>query len=254
MLVDERNLTPNPFFRALAGKGNNRESQLDARGALTVANLGVLDYDAALAMQSEMLAARIDGRVGDTMLMMEHPHVFTLGRGADEGFIVSNTETVPVRRVSRGGQVTYHGPGQLIGYPILKLEGRDRDVTKYLRCLETAMIDALAKFGIDAERREKMTGVWVGGRKIASIGVGIRRWTTWHGFALNVSTNLSYFDSIVPCGIEGCRMTSVCEITNRAVSVREFAETMRESFARVFNYDEIILAGASTPELMASDG
>ncbi|MGB8682901.1 MAG: lipoyl(octanoyl) transferase LipB [Candidatus Binatus sp.] len=254
MLVDERNLTPNPFFRALAGKGNNRESQLDARGALTVANLGVLDYDAALAMQSEMLAARIDGRVGDTMLMMEHPHVFTLGRGADEGFIVSNTETVPVRRVSRGGQVTYHGPGQLIGYPILKLEGRDRDVTKYLRCLETAMIDALAKFGIDAGRREKMTGVWVGGRKIASIGIGIRRWTTWHGFALNVSTDLSYFDSIVPCGIEGCRMTSVCEITNRAVSVREFAETMRESFARVFNYDEIILAGASTPELMASDG
>jgi lipoate-protein ligase B len=254
MLVDERNLTPNPFFRALAGKGNNRESQLDARGALTVANLGVLDYDAALAMQSEMLAARIDGRVGDTMLMMEHPHVFTLGRGADEGFIVSNTKTVPVRRVSRGGQVTYHGPGQLIGYPILKLEGRDRDVTNYLRNLEAAMIDALAKFGIDAERREKMTGVWVGGRKIASIGVGIRRWTTWHGFALNVSTNLSYFDSIVPCGIEGCRMTSVCEITNRAVSVREFAETMRESFARVFNYDEIILAGASTPELMASDG
>ncbi|WP_424664899.1 lipoyl(octanoyl) transferase LipB [Candidatus Binatus sp.] len=227
---------------------------MDARGALTVANLGVLDYDAALAMQSEMLAARIDGRVGDTMLMMEHPHVFTLGRGADEGFIVSNTETVPVRRVSRGGQVTYHGPGQLIGYPILKLEGRDRDVTKYLRCLETAMIDALAKFGIDAGRREKMTGVWVGGRKIASIGIGIRRWTTWHGFALNVSTDLSYFDSIVPCGIEGCRMTSVCEITNRAVSVREFAETMRESFARVFNYDEIILAGASTPELMASDG
>jgi lipoate-protein ligase B len=221
---------------------------------ITVAEFGVVDYDDAIAMQSEMLAARIEGSVTDTLLMMEHPNVFTLGRGADERFIVGNTAGVPVRRVSRGGQVTYHGPGQLIGYPILKLEGRDRDVTKYLRNLETAMIDALAKFGIEAGRRDAMTGVWVGARKIASIGVGIRRWTTWHGFALNVSTDLSYFDSIVPCGIEGCRMTSVCEVTKRAVTMREFAGAMRESFARVFNYDEIILAGASTPELMASDG
>jgi lipoate-protein ligase B len=225
---------------------------------LTVAELGVVDYDDALAMQTAMLAARVEGKIGDTLLMMEHPHVFTLGRGADERFIVGDREGVPIRRVSRGGQVTYHGPGQLIGYPILKLEGRDRDVTKYLRRLEAAMIDALAKFGIDAGRRDGMTGVWVGGRKIASIGVGIRRWTTWHGFALNVSTDLSFFDSIVPCGIEGCRMTSVSEVTNRAVSVREFADVMRGSFARVFNYNEIFSASAAqivaTPELMVCDG
>ncbi|MGC2441825.1 lipoyl(octanoyl) transferase LipB, partial [Candidatus Binatus sp.] len=212
----------------------------------------------AVAVQTAMLGARIEGRVGDTLLMMEHPQVFTLGRGADERFIVGNREGVPVRRVSRGGQVTYHGPGQLIGYPILKLEGRERDVTKYLRSLEAAMIDAIAKFGIEAARREGMTGVWVGARKIASIGVGIRRWTTWHGFALNVSTDLSYFDSIVPCGIEGCRMTSVCELTKRAVTVREFAGVMRESFARVFNFDEIILADAAqivpAAQLMVSDG
>jgi lipoate-protein ligase B len=207
--------------------------------------LGVVDFDVALEMQTAMLAARVEEKIGDTLLMMEHPHVFTLGRGADERFIVGNREGVPIRRVSRGGQVTYHGPGQLIGYPILKLEGRDRDVTKYLRRLEAAMIDALAKFGIDAGRRDEMTGVWVGGRKIASIGVGIRRWTTWHGFALNVSTELSYFDSIVPCGIEGCRMTSVSEVTNRAVSVREFADVMRGSFAHMFNYDEIFSASAS---------
>ena len=213
---------------------------MDSRGALSVADLGVVDYDDALAMQTGMLAARIEGRVGDTLMMMEHPHVFTLGRGADERFIVANAEGVPIRRVSRGGEVTYHGPGQLIGYPILKLEGRDRDVTKYLRNLEGAMIDALARFGVDAWRRDAMTGVWVGAHKIASIGVGIRRWTTWHGFALNVSTDLSYFDSIVPCGIEGCRMTSVSEVTNRAVSVREFAAVMRESFARIFHYDEIV--------------
>ena len=231
---------------------------MDARASLAVAELGVVDYDAALAMQTAMLAARIDGRIGDTLLMMEHPHVFTLGRGADERFIVGNPAGAPIRRVSRGGQVTYHGPGQLICYPILKLEGRDRDVTKYLRNLEAAMIDALAKFGIDAGGRDAMTGVWIGARKIASIGVGIRRWTTWHGFALNVSTDLSYFDSIVPCGIEGCRMTSVCEVTNRAVSVGEFAAVMRESFRRVFNYDEIVSVAASqmmpTTELMAGDG
>jgi lipoate-protein ligase B len=252
MSLDAKNLTPNPFP---SGKGNRSGE----RGrALTVADLGVVDYDDALSVQTEMLEARVDGRIGDTLLMMEHPHVFTLGRGADEGFIVSNTGDVPIRRVSRGGQVTYHGPGQLIGYPILKLEGRDRDVTRYLRGLEAAMIDALAKFGIEAGRRDAMTGVWVGARKIASIGVGIRRWTTWHGFALNVSTDLSYFDSIVPCGIEGCRMTSVCEITNRAVSMREFAEVMRESFARVFNYAEIFSVGPAqtmpASQLMAGDG
>jgi lipoate-protein ligase B len=225
--------------------------------SLAVAELGVVEYDDALAMQTEMLAARIDERIGDTLLMMEHPHVFTLGRGADEGFIVSNAEDVPIRRVSRGGQVTYHGPGQLVGYPILKLEGRDRDVTKYLRSLEAAMIDALAKFDIDAGRREAMTGVWAGARKIASIGVGIRRWTTWHGFALNVSTDLSYFDSIVPCGIDGCRMTSVCEETGRAVSVREFVNAMRKSFARMFNYDVVSVDSPSiapTAELTNANG
>ena len=223
---------------------------------LTVAELGVVDYDDALAMQTAMLAARIDGSVGDTLLMMEHPHVFTLGRGADEGFILGNRDDVPIRRVSRGGEVTYHGPGQLIGYPILKLEGRDRDVTKYLRNLEAAMIDALAKFGIEAGRRDGMTGVWVGARKIASIGVGIRRWTTWHGFALNVSTDLSYFDSIVPCGIEGCRMTSVCEITNRTVSVSEFADAMREGFARVFDYDVVTRMSRAepAPQSVINDG
>jgi lipoate-protein ligase B len=224
---------------------------------LTIAELGVVEYDDALAMQTRMLAARIEGSVGDTLLMMEHPHVFTLGRGADERFIVANAQGVPIRRVSRGGEVTYHGPGQLIGYPILKLEGSDRDVTKYLRRLEGAMIDALARFEVDAVRREAMTGVWVGGRKIASIGVGIRRWTTWHGFALNVSTDLSYFDSIVPCGIEGCRMTSVSEETNRAVTVREFAGVMRESFASTFSFSKIVsrpLHIQTTPELTINDG
>src|ERR1017187_3820871 len=193
-----------------SGFGRRRRSDrlltMDARGALTVVDLGVVDYDAALAIQTAMLAARIDGTIGDTLLMMEHPHVVTLGRGAAERLIVGNPASVPIRRVSRGGQVTYHGPGQLIGYPILKLEGRDRDVHRYLRSIEEAMIRALADCEIAATRREGLTGIWVGARKIGSIGVGIKRWTTCHGFALNVCPDLSYFSGIVPCGIDGCEM------------------------------------------------
>ena len=218
---------------------------MESRNILAVADLGVVDYGAALDLQTAMVAARLDDKVDDTLLLMEHPHVFTLGRGADERFIVANPAGIPTYRVSRGGQVTYHGPGQLIGYPILKLEGRARDVTKYLRNLEDAMIDALRQFGVDADRRTGLTGIWIGAQKIASIGVGIRRWVTYHGFALNVSTDLSFFDSIVPCGIEGCRMTSICKLSGRQISMREFSAAMRKSFAHVFGYDTIVAQTAA---------
>jgi lipoate-protein ligase B len=213
---------------------------MEPRNSLTVANLGVVDYGAALDLQTAMVAARLDDKINDTLLLMEHPHVFTLGRGADDRFIVANPHGISTYRVSRGGQVTYHGPGQLIGYPILKLEGRARDVTKYLRSLEDAMIDALHEFSLDADRRAGLTGIWIGDRKIASIGVGIRRWVTYHGFALNVSTDLSFFDSIVPCGIEGCRMTSICKLSALQISVHEFSAAMKKSFAQVFGYDTIV--------------
>jgi lipoate-protein ligase B len=213
---------------------------MEAGNTLAVADLGVVDYGAALDLQTAMVAARLENKIGDTLLLMEHPHVFTLGRGADDRFIVTNPARVPTYRVSRGGQVTYHGPGQLIGYPILKLEGPARDVTRYLRSLEDAMVDALREFGVDANRRAGLTGIWIGDRKIASIGVGIRRWVTYHGFALNVSTDLSFFDSIVPCGIEGCRMTSICQLRDAQISMREFSTSMQRSFARVFGYDTIV--------------
>src|SRR5579863_1303222 len=209
---------------------------METRAKLTVADLGVLDYRAALDLQTAMVAARIEGRIGDTLLLMEHPHVFTLGRGADERFIVANPASVPIHRVSRGGQVTYHGPGQLIGYPILKLEGKARDVILYLRRLEQAIIAALARFAIAASRRDGLTGVWVGSQKIASIGVGIRRWVTLHGFAVNVTTDLSFFDAIVPCGIEGCHMTSLAACTTRDASTAIFADVMASEFAAVFGY------------------
>src|SRR5229473_8182655 len=189
---------------------------------LNIARFGTVDYAAALELQSALVAARMRDEIADTLLLLEHPHVYTLGRGADERFLTNPPSDVPIYRVSRGGEVTYHGPGQLVGYPILKLERRARDVSKYLRALEQAMIDALASFGVEAARREGLTGVWIGQRKIGSIGVGIKRWVTYHGFALNVATDLSFFDSIVPCGIEGCRMTSICQLRGGQVSMREF--------------------------------
>ncbi len=222
---------------------------------LSVANLGIVEYRAALALQAAMVAARQADRIGDTLLLLEHPHVFTLGRGADERFLLpERSRRVPVYRVSRGGQVTYHGPGQLIGYPILTLEGRDRDVHRYLRRIEEAMIHALADCEIAAVRRNGLTGVWVGTKKIGSIGVGIRRWTTCHGFALNVCPDLRFFGGIIPCGIAECEMTSIAEFGHPELTVEGFAIPMRSRFAEVLGYQASVTTGASTLwELAASD-
>jgi lipoyl(octanoyl) transferase len=222
---------------------------------LSVANLGIVEYAAALALQTAMVAARQANEIGDTLLLLEHPHVFTLGRGADERFMLPQRPgNVPVYRVSRGGQVTYHGPGQLIGYPILKLEGRERDVHRYLRNIEEGMIRALAECDIAATRREGLTGIWAGTKKIGSIGVGIKRWTTCHGFALNVCPDLSYFSGIVPCGIAGCEMTSIEALTAKEIGVDEFATMMRARFAEVFGYQEsVTVEPARLWQLVASN-
>jgi lipoyl(octanoyl) transferase len=236
---------------------------MEPRGTLEIARLGTVDYESALALQDTLVAARRDDLIGDTLLVLEHPHVFTLGRGADARYLLEARPGVPVFRVSRGGQVTYHGPGQLVGYPILKLEGRDRDIHLYLRSLEQTMIAALAKLGIAAGRRGGLTGVWVGERKIGSIGVGLRRWITLHGFALNVHTDLDYFGAMVPCGIAECEMTSVKLELDREIGEREAAgqssvganvgadigadmdaaaAAIEQSFAAVFAFERIAVA------------
>jgi lipoate-protein ligase B len=147
-------------------------------------------------------------------LLVEHPPVVTLGRSSKDGHLLASRELLASRGielfdVERGGDVTFHGPGQLVGYPIIDLKRHRQDLHWYLRTLEAALIDALAEFGITAERNVGFTGVWTQGRKIASIGVHARNWVTWHGFALNVTTDLSYFDVMVPCGIEAVTMTSI---------------------------------------------
>lgn len=170
---------------------------------------GCVEYGRALAWQEALVARRIAGGP-DALLLLEHPPVYTLGRGGDPRHLGrAACGSVPVWRVGRGGEVTWHGPGQLVGYPVLGLTELRRDVHWYLRTLEDVLIAALDDVGVKAGRVPGRTGVWVAGRrKIASIGVAVRRWVTWHGFALNVGADLSGFDAITPCGLTGVEMTS----------------------------------------------
>ncbi|HEY6061248.1 MAG TPA: lipoyl(octanoyl) transferase LipB [Gemmatimonadales bacterium] len=175
---------------------------------LDVLLAGRVPYRAALAWQRALAEERISGRRGDLLLLLEHDPVVTLGRTSDSGNLLQ-PGGIDVVEVERGGDVTYHGPGQLVGYPILDLSGYRQDLHWYLRTLEDALIVALARLDIAAGREPGRTGVWTSGRKIASIGVHVKRWVTWHGFALNVTTDLAAFDRIVPCGIPGVIMTSI---------------------------------------------
>ena len=183
---------------------------------LWVSNLGTRPYAEVLEFQRAAAMARISGELPhDLLILVEHPPVVTIGRSArDPAHLLATPELLKARgaelfEVERGGDVTFHGPGQLVGYPIIDLSRHTRDLHWYLRQLEEVLIRAIAPFGVSGERRKGQTGVWTGGRKIASIGVHARQWITWHGFALNVTTDLSWFDLMVPCGIAGVTMTSV---------------------------------------------
>ena len=200
---------------------------------------GLVDYAAALAWQQMLVEQRIAAEIPDSLVLLEHPPVFTLGRGGHERYLLDPGQ-VPVHRVGRGGEVTFHGPGQLIGYPILDLKLHGKDVHRYLRRLEDVVITTLAAWGIPATRRDGLTGVWVGTDKIASIGIGVRRWVAFHGFALNVNTDLSYFSAIVPCGLPGVRMTSMQELLKEELPLDTVQSAMVRSLARTFGHQEIV--------------
>jgi lipoyl(octanoyl) transferase len=182
---------------------------------LWIVRLGQMAYGEALELQREVARARISGEIPqDVLLLVEHPPVVTLGRTSKQKNLVSSpaflaSRGVELFEVERGGDVTFHGPGQLVGYPIIDLKRHKQDLHWFLRQVEEGLIRTLSEYGIPGERSAGYTGVWTGGRKIASIGVHARDWVTWHGFALNVTTDLSYFDFIVPCGIVGVQMTSI---------------------------------------------
>jgi lipoate-protein ligase B len=202
-------------------------------------SLGLCDYDEVLALQHATLHARADGRVPDVLLLLEHPPVITLGRGADPTNVIASREElarrgVSVRETDRGGDVTLHAPGQLVGYPILDLRERGRDVHRYLRDLEEVLIRSLAGWGVEAGRIPGATGVWVGNDKVAAIGVAVKRWVTCHGFALNVDVDLALFETIVPCGLVGRGVTSLSQLLRGTIRPSEAAERVTAEWSAVF--------------------
>ncbi|HET7463629.1 MAG TPA: lipoyl(octanoyl) transferase LipB [Longimicrobium sp.] len=209
---------------------------------LDVRRLGLLPYGDALELQKRLVDQRRAGEIPDTLLLLEHPHVITLGSGAhDENVLVSAEERaargIELYETGRGGDVTYHGPGQLVGYPILDLKPGRQDLHRYLRDLEEMLIGVLGEFGIEGSRKEGLTGVWAGDRKVAAIGVRVSSgWITSHGFALNVSTDLGMFGTIVPCGIRDHGVGSLSEETGRAVTLAEAEAAVVRQMARVFGH------------------
>jgi len=212
-----------------------------------------MDYGSALELQQQLVAGRKQGLVPDHLLLLEHSHVITLGRNGHLENLLASGEILDRAGISffptdRGGDVTYHGPGQLVGYPILDLREWKRDVGAYVRGIEQVIIDTLADYGITAGRIPKLTGVWVGERKIAAIGIHLSRWVTSHGFALNVNTDLSYFHYIVPCGLTK-PVTSMEQLGVRA-RLDEVGQILAGHFGRIFDCE---MTSAGEPACIAGD-
>jgi lipoyl(octanoyl) transferase len=201
---------------------------------------GVVSYDDARAMQNDLHAKRVAGEIDDTLLLLEHPHVYTIGRRGSAADVLLDADALARRGVQvveadRGGQVTYHGPGQLVGYPIIDL-GPGADLVKYVRRLEDVMIGTAARFGVTADRNVCNSGVWVGDSKLGAIGVRVARNVTKHGFALNVAPDLSFFDGIIACGLQDKSVTSMASELGRKPPLGEVAVICAHEFARVFGY------------------
>jgi lipoyl(octanoyl) transferase len=207
---------------------------------LDVRRLGTVPYGEGVTLQEDLVRRRRADEIPDTLLLLEHPHVITLGSGShDEHVLVSAEERrergIELYDSGRGGDVTYHGPGQLVGYPILRLEEGRRDLHRYLRDVEEALILGIARFGLEGRRVEGLTGVWVGDDKVAAIGIRVSSgWITSHGFALNVATDLSYFGTIVPCGIRDHGVCSISGLLGREVGMSEVERAMVEAMCEVF--------------------
>ena len=207
-----------------------------------VEQLGLIDYGRALELQKRRVAERKAAKTPDTLLLLEHPHVYTFGRNARREHLLIHPARIEaigakVFETDRGGDITYHGPGQLVGYPIFDLTGHRRDIAWYMRSLEEVFIAVAADFGIEAGRIPSLTGVWVGNAKLAALGVHISRWITSHGFALNVRTDLRFFEWIVPCGITDKGVTSLEKLLMRSVTMEEAVERVIAQFGRVFSMD-----------------
>ncbi|MBT4753529.1 MAG: lipoyl(octanoyl) transferase LipB [Candidatus Marinimicrobia bacterium] len=205
---------------------------------IIVKDLGLAPYQAVWDLQKKMQQQRIKGEIEDTLILVEHEPVYTLGKNANENHLLqSRDESVDVFNIERGGDITFHGPGQIVGYPILDLSNYKKSVSWYMRTLEQLTIDVLENFGITATRIEGLTGVWVGDEKIAAQGVRISRWVTMHGFALNVNPNLSFYDGIIPCGIFDHGVTSMEQLLGEKQDMETVKQVVIEKFNQHFFKD-----------------
>jgi lipoate-protein ligase B len=220
---------------------------------LVYENLGRMDYLAALALQEQLVARKQRERLPDVVVFVEHPHVYTLGRGGNQSNVLAPRD-VPVYRSNRGGDVTYHGPGQLVVYPIIDLRSKLRkDVHRYVRNLELSAIRTLKNFGLCGTRRPPYTGIWIGGQKIAAIGIAVRRCITFHGLALNVDPDLSYFKRIVPCGLEWAGVTSMAYELGSEQDFAAVRQRFLHNFASIFGYGDLTDA-VDNPALCSAVG
>jgi lipoyl(octanoyl) transferase len=198
---------------------------------LIIRDLQVIPYSKALSLQNQLAAEVLGGASPDILLLLEHPSVYTIGRGGDENNVLD--PAVEVVRINRGGDVTFHGPGQLVGYPLVNLARRGRDLHRYVRFLEEVLIQVAAEFRVLAYRFSGQPGVWSEAGKLASIGIGMRRWTTMHGFAMNVDVDLRWFERINPCGMVGCPVTSLAVASGRAVTIDEVKAKLCSCFTEL---------------------
>src|SRR3990172_12089489 len=224
--------------------------------ALTYCDLGTIDYKEAWDLQKSLFDLRHEKKIGDILLLLEHPHTYTLGKTARKGNLVGSEEYLKKNKISvydidRGGDITYHGPGQIVGYPIIDLKNWKQDSHKYLRALEEVIIKTCVEYGLNATRNPAYTGVWIEDRKIAAIGIKISRWITMHGFAFNVSTDLSLFNGIIPCGITDKAVTSVEKEIGKNIKLSEVKLRLLENFKSIFEYE--IVAAVSKNDIASAN-
>lgn len=206
---------------------------------LVIKDLGKQNYQKVWDMQKDMLSKRINNEIDDSILLVEHEPVYTFGKNANENHLLQNyPNDVKIFHIERGGDITFHGPGQLVGYPIIDLHNYTLSISWFMRSLEDVIINTLMHFDIIADRKEGLTGVWVKDEKIAALGVRISRWVTMHGFALNVNTQLHYYDSIIPCGIFEYRVTSMEKVLGKKIDMDEVKQVLIQQFENVFNQNQ----------------
>ena len=213
-----------------------------ATNIIDILDLGLSPFKEVWDLQKELVKKRQNGQIKDTLILAEHEPVYTLGKNANENHILQNSpRDVKTYQIERGGDVTYHGPGQLVGYPIIDLHNYNKSISCYMRSLEQLIIDTLAEFRVTAERKDGLTGVWVGDEKIAALGVRVTRWITMHGFALNVSPDLTYYSGIIPCGIFEYGVTSMGKQLTDQVAVDSVKQVLIEKFMNLFQTAESMI-------------